>query len=136
MSVDDFAVIGIEDYAGLDTPIGHHLTEHGFDSGPAIVAVACPTDQYSPTDEYVPNAALGVEVSKPTDARAGGRDLEITFETESGRRGTLTWPLELLLCGVDEGEAFEQFAGFACFCGGPQAGRRLELRSARRAPGC
>lgn len=104
LSVDDFGVVDISDYAGLDTPIGHPLVAHGFDSGPAVVEVACPLERYPPTAEFVPNAALGIEISKPSGERAGGRDLMISYQTPTGERGALVWPLEFVLCGEDEGE--------------------------------
>jgi hypothetical protein len=104
ISVKDFGVVDIRDYAGLDTPIGHPLAAHGFESGSAVVEVACPLETYPHTAEIVPNAALGIEISKPDGARAGGRDLVISYETPAGGRGALVWPMEFVLCGEDEGE--------------------------------
>lgn len=104
LRIDDFAVVDIKDYAGLDDTDGFHLSAHGYEPGAVTVSIACPLDSYGPESDDIPHHALGIEVSKPTDASAGGRDLIITYQTASGKQRELVWPVEFVLCETDNSQ--------------------------------
>lgn len=111
LTIDDFAVVDIEDYAGLDESDGFHLEAHGYEDGSVTVDIACPPDLYGPSSDGIPHHALGVEVSKPTDASAGGRDLIIIYQTPGGKRRELVWPFEFVLCETDNSQGECEYPG-------------------------
>jgi hypothetical protein len=111
LTIDDFAVVDIEDYAGLDDSDGFHLEAHGYEHGSVTVNIACPLDTYGPSSDNIPHHALGIEVSKPTDASAGGRDMIIVYQTASGKRRELVWPFEFVLCETDNSHGECEYPG-------------------------
>jgi hypothetical protein len=111
LTIDDFAVVDIEDYTGLDESDGLHLEAHGYERGSVTVDIACPLDIYGPSSDNIPHHALGIEVSKPRDASAGGRDMIIVYQTASGKQRELVWPFELVLCETDNSQGECEYPG-------------------------
>lgn len=107
IQVDDFAVAPLDPYPGLEESDGFPLEDHGYNLGNVTVDVACPEDKYDRTDESisVPHMVLGVELSKPSDGSAGGRELVVSYETSGGDRDSLSFPLVLTLCEGDNTDA-------------------------------